>query len=178
LTEPEAVKDLAATIAADTPELAALIHCAGTILHGSFADTGPEELTRQFTTNVRGTYLLTQLLLPRLSDNPSIVVLNSTQGLRASADTAPFAASMHALRALTDALRDEVNERGIRVTSVYPGRTATPRQEDLYSRKGSQYRPELLLQPDDIAAVVSTVVQLPATAEVTDIHIRPAIKSY
>ena len=112
LTDAEAVSDLAATIASRTPELAALVHCAGTILHGSFTDTTPDQLTRQIQENVAGAHLLTQLLLPRLSDHASIVVLNSTQGLRASATAMPFAASMHALRAVTDALRDEVERTG------------------------------------------------------------------
>jgi hypothetical protein len=35
------------------------------------------------------------------------------------------------------------------------------------------YRPELLLQPEDVASVIVNALSLPRTAEVTDIHIRP-----
>jgi NADP-dependent 3-hydroxy acid dehydrogenase YdfG len=79
---------------------------------------------------------------------------------------------------MTDALRSEVNDYGIRVLSVYPGRVATPRMEAMYKKDGKEYKPELLLQPKDLASVVLSVVVLPRTAEVTDISIRPALKSY
>ena len=39
------------------------------------------------------------------------------------------------------------------------------------------YRPETLLQPEDVASVVVHALMLPPTAEVTDVSIRPMIKS-
>ncbi len=47
----------------------------------------------------------------------------------------------------------------------------------LYKAEGRQYRPELLIQPADIAQMVIASLQLPRTAEVTDLEIRPLIKS-
>jgi NADP-dependent 3-hydroxy acid dehydrogenase YdfG len=61
---------------------------------------------------------------------------------------------------------------------VYPGRTATSRQQRLYEKEGKTYRPELLLQPEDIATMIVAALALPETAEVTDINIRPMLKSY
>ena len=178
LTEDTAVSELAAEIAEKTPRLSALVHCAGSITHGSVADAGTQELRSEFASNVTSAYFLTQLLLPHLTPGGTIVFLNSSQGVRATARTSHYAASMHARRALADSLRDEINERGIRVTSVYPGRTATPRQEAIYARNDWPYHPELLLQPNDIADVVRAILKLASTAEVTDLHIRPATKSY
>jgi NADP-dependent 3-hydroxy acid dehydrogenase YdfG len=88
-----------------------------------------------------------------------------------------YAATKHALKAVADSLRAEVNSQGIRVLSVYPGRTATPTQESLHALEGKPYRPTRLLQPEDVAAVVMNALCLPRTAEVTDIHIRPMMKS-
>jgi NADP-dependent 3-hydroxy acid dehydrogenase YdfG len=79
---------------------------------------------------------------------------------------------------MADSLRDEVNADGIRVLSVYPGRTATPRMAALFEKEGKTYRPELLMQPGDIASMVAHTLALPRTAEVTDISIRPMLKSY
>jgi NADP-dependent 3-hydroxy acid dehydrogenase YdfG len=62
------------------------------------------------------------------------------------------------------------------VTSVYPGRTATPRQARIHEWEGKAYRPERLLQPEDIAAMVVAALELPRTAEVTDITIRSMTK--
>jgi NADP-dependent 3-hydroxy acid dehydrogenase YdfG len=128
--------------------------------------------------NVESAYLLTRALLPYFVSTASIVFLNSSQGLQATGGTSQFAASMHARKAVADALRDEMNERGIRLTSIFPGRTATPRQEAIYAKNDWTYQPELLLQPEDIAELALAVLELPATAEVTDIMLRPAIKSY
>jgi NADP-dependent 3-hydroxy acid dehydrogenase YdfG len=83
---------------------------------------------------------------------------------------------MHALRALASVVRDEVNEAGVRVTSVFPGRTATPRQALIHEWEGKEYRPERLLQPEDVAAIVVAALDLPRTAEVTDIAIRAMTK--
>jgi NADP-dependent 3-hydroxy acid dehydrogenase YdfG len=67
---------------------------------------------------------------------------------------------------------------GIRVLSVYPGRVATPKQELLYRNNRTEYNPDILLQPEDVASVVVRALTLPRTAEVTDISIRPLTKSY
>ena len=50
---------------------------------------------------------------------------------------------------------------GIRVLSVYPGRTATARMKALYKVEGRKYRPTLLLQAEDIAQIVIAALQLP-----------------
>ena len=88
-----------------------------------------------------------------------------------------YAATKHALKGLADGLRQEVNAFGVRVISVFPGRTATPLQASLFELEGRQYVPKRLLQPEDVAAMVVQALALPPTAEVTDILIRPAIKS-
>ena len=107
-----------------------------------------------------------------------IAFINSTQGLQAKARVGQFAATQHALKAIADSLRDEVNADGVRVFSVYPGRTATPRMEAIFTMERREYKPELLLQPGDIAEVVVNTLMMPLTAEVTNITIRPLIKSY
>jgi NADP-dependent 3-hydroxy acid dehydrogenase YdfG len=83
----------------------------------------------------------------------------------------------HALRAIADSLRGEVNPDGVRVLSVYLGRTASEMQERIHQMEGRPYRPELLLQPQDVASVILNALSLPRTAEVTDIHIRPMLKT-
>ncbi len=69
------------------------------------------------------------------------------------------------------------NALGIRVVSIYPGRTASPMQAKIYETEGREYKPELLLQAEDVADAVVSALSLPRTAEVTDINIRPFLKS-
>ena len=69
-----------------------------------------------------------------------------------------------------------MNSDGIRVTSAYLGRTATPMQAAIHAMEGKAYRPELLLQPADVAAVVLNALTLTRSAELTDVQIRPMQK--
>jgi len=98
-------------------------------------------------------------------------------GVHARANVGQYAATKHALKAMADSLRDEVNPAGVRVLSVFAGRTATPMQQTIYRLEKKAYDAQLLLQPEDIASVVIHTLTLPRTAEVTDIHIRPLVKS-
>lgn len=155
-----------------------LVHSAGVISLGDISTASIDEFDFQYRINVRAAYVLTQALLPLLRTRRGhVVFINSSSGIRAKAGTAGYSASKHALKALADALRDEVNHEGIRVTCVYPGRTATPMQSEIFKNAGIPYIPKVLLQPEDVAEIVLDVLRLSRTAEVTDIHIRPAIKS-
>ena len=156
-----------------------LIHCAGAYSRGDLQTASVGEFDRLYRTNVRGPYLLTQSLLPMLKKmKGQIVFVNSSQGLQAQAGVGQFAATQHALKAIADSLRDEVNSDGIRVLSVYCGRTATPRMEAIYKLEGREYKPELLLQAEDVAEALINALMMPLTAEVTNLTIRPLIKSY
>ena len=87
-----------------------------------------------------------------------------------------YAATKHALKAVADSLREEVNADGVRVISVYPGQTASPMQKALYEIEKKAYFPGKLMQPEDVAAVVVNALSLRRTAEVTDICVRPMKK--
>jgi NADP-dependent 3-hydroxy acid dehydrogenase YdfG len=161
-------------------KLHVLIHSAGAIHLDLLEQASITDLDLQYATNVRAPYLMTQQLLPLLTQSRGqIVFINSSAGLTSKRPEAgQYAATKHALKAIADSLREEVNPRGIRVLSMYLGRTATPLQEALYEQQGSIYQPERLLQPEDVASTVVFALTLPATAEVTDITMRPLQKSY
>ena len=103
--------------------------------------------------------------------------MNSSIALQtARAGHSAYAASKSALKAVADALRDEVNGQGVRVTSVYPGRTASSMQAELHQQEGKSYQPERLMQPEDVAATILHALDLPRTAEITDLSMRPFLK--
>ena len=174
LTDDVAVDELAGEL----ERVDVLVHCAGEIQHAPVADARVEDLDLQYRANLRAPYRLTQSLLPALrASQGDVVFVNSSIYPNARAGTGQFAATQYGLAAVADALRDEVNADGVRVLSVFPGRTATPRQARLHEAEGREYRPERLLQPEDVAAAVLAALELPRTAEVTDLRIRPFLKS-
>jgi NADP-dependent 3-hydroxy acid dehydrogenase YdfG len=128
---------------------------------------------------VRAPYALTQAALPALRQSQGqVLFINSTITRAANlAGRGGFAATQHALKAVADSLRDEVNESGVRVISVMAGTTATPRQERLHQLMQKPYRPDRLLQPGDVARAACGALALPRTAEITDLVVRPMLKS-
>jgi NADP-dependent 3-hydroxy acid dehydrogenase YdfG len=162
----------------DLSRLDILIQNAGMHMRGSVQDAEIADLDRQYRTNVRAPYVLTQATLPLLkASRGQIVFINSSSGIVAKAMSAQYDSTKHALKAIADSLRAEINPDGVRVLSVYLGRTASEMQQRICAVEGRPYHPELFLQPSDIASVVLNSLSLPRTAEVTDIWIRPMIKS-
>ncbi len=172
LTADAEVSDLAARLHELFGGVDVLVHSAGAFHAGPVETTPVAELDRLVRLNLRAPYLLTQALLPSLrARRGQVVFVNSS--VTGRAEVGPYAASKHALRALADSLRDEVNRDGVRVLSVFPGRTASAMQAEVHRFEDRTYRPELMLQPEEVAASVVHALALPRTAEVTDLHIRP-----
>jgi len=138
----------------------------------------PTVFARQIAANLVGPYALIQQILPFLiGAQGQVVFINSTQGLKAAAGIGQYAATKHAMKAVADSLRDEVNGNGVRVTSVFLGRTATELQRAIFAAEGRRYPPERLIQPGDVAGLVLFLLQLPRTSEVTDVVLRPMLKT-
>ncbi len=179
LSSGDQIRSLAEAVREEFGRVDILVHGAGLVLQNNLKDAAIADFDNQYAVNVRAPYLLTQVMLPMLqAARGQVVFVNSSVGVAAKrAEVGQYAATKHALKAIADSLREEVNADGIRVLTVYCGRTATPRQETLHAEEHKLYRPKLLLQPADVASVVVHSLTLPQTAEVTDIHIRPMIKS-
>jgi short-subunit dehydrogenase len=174
LGDEAAVATLASRVASEAGGLSALVHAAGAVYLGPLADATAAQLDELYRVNLRAPFLLTRGLLPTLrAARGQVVFVNSTAGLLPGAGNGLYAATKHALAALARSLRDEVNRDGIRVLSVFPGRTATPMQERVSAFEGIRYHPERLLQPGDVAEIIVDTLALPATAEVTDVVVRP-----
>ena len=94
------------------------------------ADAKNRGLERHYQTNVPTRLIcLRRLYCPSYGGRRGQVVLvNSSAGLIAKAGVGQYSATKHALKAVADSLREEVDREGIRVLSIFPGRTATPTQ--------------------------------------------------
>lgn len=177
LTVEENISELKTNLQQDFGGVDLLIHSAGAFSMGFLEKTSVEKLDWLYQTNVRAPYLLTQTLLPMIvSTRGQIVFINSSVIQRARANVGQFAATQHALKAIAECLREEVNANQVRVLSIYPGRTATPRQAMIHQMEAKPYHPQHLMQPEDVASVVTNAISLPRSAEVTDINIRPFAK--
>ncbi|WP_431775026.1 SDR family oxidoreductase [Streptomyces cucumeris] len=154
--------------------LDSLLHIAGVVDLGEVGELTPKAWNRQLAANLVSPAELTRLLLPQLRlAQGHVVFLNSGAGLRANAQWGAYAASKHGLKALADALRWEESGNGVRVTTVYPGRTATPMQLKVHQQEGKEYDPDRWIAPETVATTVLTALDLPRDAEITDLSVRP-----
>jgi short-subunit dehydrogenase len=177
LSTDEGIRGLVEHVRADLGRIDILVHAAGTLHLGNVEDAGWEDIDEQYRLNLRAPFLLTKAFLPMLKEaNGQVVFVNSTAGLAAGADNGLYAAMKHALRSLAGSVRDHVNQYGIRVLSVFPGRTATPMQEAVFRFEGRRYEAAALLQASDVAGVIVAALGSPRTAEVTDVVLRPMKK--
>ncbi len=102
-----------------------------------------------------------------------VLFVNSGAGLAAHAEWSAYAASKHGLKALADSLRHEEHGNGVRVTSVYPGRTASPMQAKVHQQEGKEYDASRWIDPESVATTILMALDLPRDAEVNDLTVRP-----
>ncbi|GAA4194066.1 SDR family oxidoreductase [Gryllotalpicola kribbensis] len=151
-----------------------LVHSAGVEAGDRIADTDRATWERVFATNVFAVAELTRAALPALRAARGIVVaINSGSGFVSGPRGGVYGASKFALRALTDALREEERPNGVRVSSVHPGRTDSDMQRALTDKLGEDYDTDYFLAPQDVAAAVRLVVDLPERGTVETLSVRP-----
>jgi NAD(P)-dependent dehydrogenase (short-subunit alcohol dehydrogenase family) len=125
ITEPATIA-AAATELGDEP-LHGLVNNAGTALAMPLEFLPLDQLRRQLEVNLVGHVAVTQALLPNLrSARGRVVNVGSIAGRSALPFLGAYAASKHALEAVTDVLRVELRPFGIAVTVIEPGTIATP----------------------------------------------------
>jgi NADP-dependent 3-hydroxy acid dehydrogenase YdfG len=119
----------------------------------------------------------TAALLPRLRRaRGHVLFVGSGQSLSVAPHLGAYAASKFALRALADALRAEERGAGVRVSSLFPGPTATAMQAGLQEYLGGTYRPNEYIDPASFAATVRLVADSPRDADLSEITIRPGVR--
>ncbi len=114
-------------LAQDDRGLAGLVNNAGIAVGGPLEYLSADRLRAQLEVNVVGLHAVTQAFIPLIRQaRGRIVNIGSIAGRIASPFTGAYAASKHAVEALTDALRLELAPEGIHVSVVEPGQIRTP----------------------------------------------------
>ncbi len=160
-------------IAPQLPErLDSLVHAAGVVDLGAVGALSTEAWESQLGVNLVAPAVLTRVCLPALrAARGTVVFVNSGAGRTAHATWAAYAASKHGLKALAESLAAE--EGDVRVTTLYPGRTATPMQEKVHAQEGKDYDAAAWIQPATVADLIVSVLDLPADAVVPELVVRP-----
>jgi NAD(P)-dependent dehydrogenase (short-subunit alcohol dehydrogenase family) len=156
--------------------LDAVIHSAGVVDLSPVGSFDTEQWSAQLAVNLTAPAILTRTLLPLLRESEgTIVFVNSSAGLAASPEWSAYAASKFGLRALADSLRAEEVDHGVRVTTVFPSRTATPMQEKVHEQEGATYDASKRIPPETVADTILHVLDLPAGTTIPEVSVRPVV---
>lgn len=157
-----------------------LINCAGGARGTEYwADAIDEDWEFMWQANVMGTMRLTRALLPQLRQARGTVLnVTSTAALASYEGGSGYNAAKAAERAMTQALRLEEVENGLRVIEILPGLVQT--EEFALRRLGSQSAADGVyagvdnpLTAEDVAEVIRYAVSAPAHVNLDEIVIRP-----
>ncbi|WP_435010031.1 SDR family oxidoreductase [Tundrisphaera lichenicola] len=187
LVEPCDVADRAGVDAMAERVLSAFDHVdilvcnAGTnVRDRSLAKLSPADWDLMIATNLTGAFNLVHAFLPgmRVRGEGLIIQICSIAGLRASLlGGAGYSASKFGQAALGIGIGREEGPRGIRSSVIYPGEVNTPIL-DARPVPVPQERKDAILQPEDVAAAVRFLAQLPARANIPELVIKPTVDDW
>jgi len=149
LSDPDDLEKFCQHVAGFSEPVSVLINNAGYSLRGVLEDVSIEAAKRMFQVNVFALMRVTQACLPgmRKMRAGTIVNVSSMAGKLAFPGSGPYAATKHAVEAITDALRIEIRPFGIRVVAIRPGFIATEFNDvgnsmtgDLFARTDPDYK--------------------------------------
>ncbi|THJ68543.1 SDR family oxidoreductase [Arthrobacter echini] len=167
--------DQVAAAVAGVDRLDVLIHSAGILRMGPVAELSDDAWRESFEVNLFAVASLTRELLPALrAAGGQVITINSGSGFSSGASSAIYSGTKFALRAFTDALREEERQYGVRVSSIHPGRVATDMQEELHAWEGRQYSAEAWIRPDQVAKAVRLAVDATRESTIETLTIRPS----
>jgi NAD(P)-dependent dehydrogenase (short-subunit alcohol dehydrogenase family) len=147
----------------------ALVHNAGIMLPLSILAASDDDFDRTFAVNVKSPMRLSRLAWPHLQASGAgrIVMMSSLSGKRVKGERSSlYAKSKYAALALAHGLRKIGDDHNIRCTAICPGFVATDMGTSL-----SDVPVEKMTQPEDLAHLIRTVIELPNTASIAEIPV-------
>ncbi|GLG01520.1 putative oxidoreductase YoxD [Alicyclobacillus hesperidum subsp. aegles] len=158
--EREQIEKAIATLTEQLGAVDILINNAGTATFGTVIDMPVEEWERMIRVNLLGTYYATRAVLPHMIERNGGNILNisSTAGERGSATTSAYSASKFGVMGFTESLMYEVRKHNIRVMALTPSTVNTELARAAGLKIGDESHQ---MQPEDIAELVTSILQLP-----------------
>lgn len=170
LADPEEIADTVSAL----PRVDALIHNAAWMQRSTVETTDVSVWQNALNINVVAPAELSRALLPQLRESSGTIVFISSGAARRSVPFhTVYSATKHALLALTDGLRQQVSEAGIRVATVAPGPTHTPGGARVDPNYPELQSSGMKSEPDAIARSVRHVLEAPEDSQITDVWVRP-----
>ncbi len=171
LSKKQEVIDFAVFVKNQWKTLDILVNNAGIFLPGQIHEEPDGKLESQIETNLYSAYYLTRELLPIMLPQKKGHIFNmcSIASILAYPNGGSYSISKFALLGFSKVLREEMKDKGIRVTSIMPGATWSN------SWAGVDLPEARLMKAEDIAIAVMSAWKMSPSAVVEDIVLRPQL---
>jgi NADP-dependent 3-hydroxy acid dehydrogenase YdfG len=162
-----------------------VVNNAGVMLLGPALDAPIEEWDRMVAINVQGLLYVAHAALPHLlraaEDEPrrvaDLVNVSSVAGRRANKGSGVYNLTKFGVGAFSEALRQELATRHVRVSVVEPGAVGTElidhNRPEIREQTAQRFVDMEILEPEDIADAISYIVTRPRRMAVNEVLIRP-----
>lgn len=166
-TDPEAVNAIALPDGFPSPKI--VVNNAGSFLLKPLQKTNPQEFMDEVQGNLFSAVHITNRFLDDLKQKPHASIINicsvgAVEGLK---DSGAYSTSKHALLGYTRSLRKELMDTKVGVTAINLGQTQST------SWEGSTVDGNLLIDPDDVANIILSLVRLSPRTVVEELLVKP-----
>jgi NAD(P)-dependent dehydrogenase (short-subunit alcohol dehydrogenase family) len=179
LTEPEQVRQLAATVRESFGVPDIVVSNAGAFLLRPLESTTADDLEGQLGVNLRASFFVAQAFLPlmRQAARGSFITIGSVADHHGLPGNSAYAASKYALRGLHETLLEEYRGSGVRLSLISPGATDTSMWDPIDPDRREGFIPRAgMLRPRDVAEAVLFVATRPTHVHIDWLRIGPTAK--
>ncbi len=177
----QSATDLVAWAEQELGQIDIVVQSAGVnIVKRRLAELDPADWDKLISVNATGAYNVMHAALPAMRKRKDGLFINisSTSGKRAGLlGGVAYSASKFAMAALGTCAALEFGEEGIRVTSIFPGEVDTPILDQRPVKVSDEHRARIL-KPEDVAAAIVMIANLPPRAHVAELIIKPTHQGY
>lgn len=160
-----------------------LLNNAGLMPHSPLERGKIADWDRMIDVNIRGVLYGIAAAVPYMKNQMSghIINVSSVAGHKVRPGSTVYAATKHAVRVITEGLRQEVKPYNIRTTVISPGIVATElpdsvTEPDIAENVRRMY--EIAIPPDSFARMVAFAIGQPEDVDVNEILFRPTAQEF
>ncbi len=156
----------------ETKELCILINAAGVGHFAPHEELSIKEIEQMITLNLTAPLIISKLLLRDLKHNSGYIFnINSISGIQPALFGATYGATKAGLKHFGTSLFKEARKSGLKVININPDITKSAFFDDLHFEPTSD--PQTYIEPEDIADIIESVLQLRPQSVITDITVEP-----
>ncbi len=183
VTQCDQVKRLVDTAVQTYGRIDVMINNAGLMAHSPLERLKIEDWDRMVDVNIKGVLYGIAAALPYMRQQRAghIINVSSVAGHKVRAGAAVYAATKHAVRALSEGLRQEVKPYNIRTTVISPGAVATELPESVTEpdiRANVRKNYEIAIPADSFARAVAFAMSQPEDVDINEILYRPTRQEF